>query len=105
MRRGSTPTNIFTVPFDLSDATVYISYEQAKRGIVIEKTGEDLTFTEDEGKYTISVSLTQVDTLRLNPGDVNIQIRYVFPNGDADASNIITVTVDRIIKDGVINAV
>lgn len=103
MRRGSTPTNVFTVPFDLSQATVYISYEQNKR-VVVEKTGEDLTFDHAED-YTITVNLTQEDTLAFVPGEVLIQIRYVFPTGDADASNIIRTTADRIIKDGVINAV
>ena len=34
-----------------------------------------------------------------------IQILYVFPNGAADASNIIKTTFDRIIKDGVIEYV
>lgn len=103
MRRGSTPTNIFTVPFDLSQATVYISYEQNKR-VVVEKTGEDLFFDHAED-YTITVSLTQEDTLAFVPGEVLIQIRYVFPTGDADASNIIRTTAERIIKDGVIDAV
>lgn len=103
MRRGSTPTNIFTVPFDLSQATVYISYEQGKR-VVVEKTGEDLIFDHSED-YTITVNLTQEETLAFAPGEVLIQIRYVFPTGDADASNIIRTTAERIIKDGVINAV
>lgn len=103
MRRGSTPTNVFTVPFDLSEATVYVSYEQNKR-VVVEKTGEDLIFGHAED-YTITVSLTQEDTLAFVPGEVLIQIRYVFPTGDADASNIIRTTAERIIKDGVIDAV
>lgn len=106
MRRGSTPTNVFTLPMDLSQATVYISYEQGNR-IVIEKTNADLTFAEDQQThtFTITLTLTQEDTLKFTPGNVNIQIRYVFANGDADASNIIKTTAERIIKDGVINAV
>lgn len=106
MRRGSTPTNTFTLPMDLSQATVYISYEQGNR-IVIEKTNADLTFAEDQQThtFTITLALTQEDTLAFVPGEVLIQIRYVFPNGDADASNIIRTTFERIIKDGVIRAV
>lgn len=106
MRRGSTPTNTFTLPMDLSQATVYISYEQGNR-IVIEKTNADLTFAEDQQThtFTITLTLTQEDTLKFAPGNVNIQIRYVFANGDADASNIIRTTFERIIKDGVIRAV
>lgn len=97
MRRGSTPTNTFTVDIDLTGATVFISYEQ-KGKVVIEKTGEDLTITPE----SIVLRLTQEDTLAFTPGDVLIQIRYVFPNGVADGSNIIRTTADRIIKDGVI---
>lgn len=97
MRRGSTPTNTFDVDIDLTNATVYVSYEQGGR-VVLEKTGEDLTVTAE----SIVLHLTQEETLAFVPGKVNIQIRYVFPNGAADASNIINTTFERIIKDGVI---
>ena len=97
MRRGSTPTNTFDVDIDLTNATVYVSYEQGGR-VVLEKTGEDLTVTAE----SIALHLTQEETLAFVPGKVNIQIRYVFPNGAADASNIINTTFERIIKDGVI---
>lgn len=98
MRRGSTPTNTFDVDIDLTNATVYVSYEQGGR-VVLEKTGEDLTVTAE----SIVLHLTQEETLAFVPGKVNIQIRYVFPNGAADASNIINTTFERIIKDGVIS--
>jgi len=97
MRRGSTPTNTFDVDIDLTNATVFVSYEQGGR-VVLEKTGEDLTITAE----SIVLNLTQEETLAFVPGKVNIQIRYVFPNGTADASNIINTTFERIIKDGVI---
>lgn len=102
MRRGTTPTNVFTLDLDLSAATVFISYAQAN-SVVLEKTGTDLTFTSDEHGYYISVTLTQDDTLKLNTGDVMIQIRYVTSDGAADASNIIRTTADRILKDGEIS--
>lgn len=101
MRRGSTPTNTFTLDVDLSTATVYITYEQNGK-TVLEKTGEDLTFTSDQNGYYIAVTLSQEETLKFSEGKVLIQIRYVFPNGTADASNIIQTTFERIIKDGVI---
>lgn len=97
MRRGSTPVNTFDVDIDLRDATVFVSYEQGG-AVVVEKTGTDLTIESDK----ITLTLTQEDTLAFKPGGVDIQIRYVFPNGAADASNIIRTTFERIIKDGVI---
>lgn len=72
---------------------------------MIEKTGEDLTFASDEGVYTITLELSQEDTLKFHPGEVCIQLRYVFPTGDADASNIVRTTFERIIKDGEIEYV
>ena len=102
MRRGTTPTNTFTLDIDLSAATVYISYAQAN-AVVLEKTGTDLTFTSDEHGYYISVTLSQEDTLKFIPGDVAIQIRYVTSDGVADASNIIRTTAERILKDGEIS--
>lgn len=97
MKRGTTPTNTFNVDVDLTGATVFVTYEQNGKTLV-EKTGSDLTITED----SISLVLSQEETLAFRPGPVNIQIRYVDAFGTADASNIIKTTVDRIIKDGVI---
>lgn len=97
MRRGSTPTNTFDVDLDLRGATVFISYEQ-EGAVIIEKTGEDV----DIGESQLSLTLSQEETLKFHPGKVFIQIRYVFPNGAADASEIIQTTFERIIKDGVI---
>lgn len=96
MRRGSTPTNTFTVDIDLRGATLIVSYEQKGR-IVLEKTGSDLTVTAT----SITLELSQEDTLKFTTGEVLIQIRYVFPDGSADASNIIKTTFERIIHDGV----
>lgn len=104
MKRGTTPTNTFTVDLDLTQAQVlYITYEQGGR-TVIEKTLEDVTITPGSGKNpeTLSVSLSQTDTLRLKNGAVDIQIRARFPNGEAIASDVMTVPVDVILKEGVI---
>ena len=95
MRRGSTPTNTFTVAIDLTAATIYVTYSQHGR-VVFEKTGSDLTVTAT----TISCTLSQAETLALETGEVCIQIRYVMPDGTADASNIIRTTAEMILKDG-----
>ena len=100
MRRGTTPTNVFGVDIDLTDATVFVDYEQDGK-IVLEKTGADLTVATD----SVTVQLSQADTLAFKPGRVLIQLRYVDAFGTADASNIITTTAERIIKDGEISYV
>ena len=97
MRRGSTYRNTFKVSLDLREAAVFITYSQDE--VIIEKTGGDLLVTADE----IVTNLSQEETLRFNDGlKVDIQIRYVMPDGTSDSSNIMTTTVGRILKDGVI---
>ena len=103
MRRGTTPINTFITDLDLSETTVFISYEQGGRK-VLEKTGDDLSFSPgtETGTYKIETTLTQEDTLKFKSEAVYIQIRAVYADGSAVASNIIHTSVERIIKDGVI---
>lgn len=101
-KRGSTPTNTFNCNVDLTGATVFVSY--AQRGtVIVEKTGNDLTITATDTGSAVELTLTQAETLRFQSGNVvDIQIRYVMSDGTADASNIIKVDAERILKDGVI---
>lgn len=96
MIRGTTPEHYFSVNVDLSSATeLYITYSQNGKPI-IEKKIDDATITED----TITVNLTQEDTLKLKERDCQIQIRVKLLDGTAIASNIITTNVLNILKDG-----
>ena len=96
MKRGTTPTNTFKTNIDLTGATVFVTYSQGKR-TVIEKTGDALEVTED----AVVTRLTQRDTLAFTAAQrVSIQIRFVFPDGTAGASNIMTADVGEILKDG-----
>ena len=96
MYRGTTPTNTITVDLDLTQMTVFVTYSQSGRGI-FEKSGEALEISSD----AVITRLSQKDTLKLKATQqVNIQIRYVFPDGTAGASNIMTVDVGEILKDG-----
>lgn len=99
MIRGTTPTLEFTLPFDtllLAEAWVTLSQNGSE---VVNKTLEDCSC---EGRK-LTVRLTQEDTLKLR-SDINteIQIRARTHEGDALASNIITASTNRILKDGVI---
>lgn len=98
MRRGTTPTNTFTVDVDLTQAeALYITYKQGGR-TVIEKKLADITVTAE----ALTVTLTQTDTLKLRSGNVEIQIRARLIGGEALASEIMTVPVEAILKEGVI---
>ena len=99
MKRGTTPINTFKTNIDLTGATVFVTYTQRGR-IILEKTGADLEISED----AVVTRLTQRDTLGFDAVQkVSIQIRYVFPDGTAGASNIMTADVGVILKDGEIS--
>ncbi len=97
--RGTTPTNIFNVNVDLTEAEdIIISYAQ-KGNVVINKMISDIDVTED----TLSTTLTQTETLKLDATyNVEIQIRALFDDGTAIASDIISVDVGAILYEGVI---
>ena len=98
LRRGSTPTNVFNVNIDLTGAKIYITYKQGSK-IIVEKTGADIQVEQNR----LTTRLTQEETLRFAPGPARIQIRYVKPDGFADASNIIETRAEEILKDGEIS--
>jgi len=98
MRRGTTPTNVFTVDVDLRNAvSLYVTYKQNGRTI-IEKKLEDVEVLEE----SVSVELTQADTLKFKNGEVQMQIRARLPDGTVLASDIMTASVSAILKDGAI---
>jgi hypothetical protein len=96
MRRGTTPTITITTDIDLTEASnFYLTFKQGDR-IAFEKTIEDVTITGD----TVSVWLTQKETLALLDDRIVIfQIRATL--GDQKvASNIMSTNVDAILKGG-----
>ena len=110
MRRGTTPTHTFTLPFEIPEgSSIRIVYAQNDK-IIIERTTETCTV---DGKV-ITVRLTDKETLcvdctphwfegRLQPYPVEVQVGVKTPNGDKLWSDIITDDPERIIrKDGVI---
>lgn len=100
MIRGTTPRITFDVPFNPTFAKrIWITFAQYDKE-VFTITEKDCTFSDE----TIVTTLTQEQTLSLNSNtNVNIQMRVSFANGEKDealASDIVTTTVQRILKDG-----
>ena len=99
MRRGTTPTLTFTTPYaaDLVESG-YISFEQRGTDVLdISLTDPAVTIADN----SISVELTQEQTLAFTTSDtLKIQIRAILTSGKAVASNIVTDSVCRILKDG-----
>ena len=101
MIRGTTPTLEFTLPFDKSlIAEIYVTMTQNGK-TVLEKTLSDCNCSGT----SVSLTLTQEDTLKLQQqprSQAEIQIRVRTTAGEALASDIMSVYVGRILKEGVI---
>lgn len=98
MIRGTTPTHTYNLPFDtaLIDK-IKIAY--AQNGVVVlTKEKADCKF---EGN-TVTVRLTQEDTLKFDASRVQIQIRVLTIGGDALASDIVTKPCGEVLEEGVL---
>lgn len=98
MYRGTTPTLTFRLPIDTGSITVLsVAIAQAGR-VKIEKTLSDVHLDGN----VISCTLTEEETLSLTARtriDAQIQLR-VGVGAQRMASQIFTVPVERILRDG-----
>lgn len=101
MYRGTTPTLGFHIPYEAELVEGgYITIVQFG-GVRLEKSLADEGVTLEEGRIT--VTLTQEETLRLSAsGSCRIQLRLMLHGGRAVASNVMSVGVGEILKEGVI---
>ena len=98
MIRATTPTFTFTIrseTLDLSEANnIYFTLTQGGRTIT--KTGEDLEVT---GQRTVSVWLTQEESLSLVEGSMKVQFNWTYSdiNGNVRraATQRITIQIDE----------
>ena len=99
MRRGTTPTHTFTLPFPVDTvANALIVYVQGDRE-VLRKT---VSQCHMDGS-TLSVTLTQEETLKFSCDKrAQIQVRVLTHNGDALASNILAVDVAKCLSQEVL---
>lgn len=98
MRQGTTPTIQITInDIDLNEMqNIYVVFEQ--NGYILKKESSDLDI---EGN-TISVSLSQEETLNFKESTCNIQLRMITKGGVAIASPIKTTKVYRVLNKEVI---
>ena len=99
MIRGTTPTHVFTLPFDTSLVkTLQIIYKQ-KSDVMLTKGNEDCMLEGD----TVTVKLTQADTLSFDYSKpVEIQVRVLTIDAEALVSNIVRVRVEQCLNDEVL---
>lgn len=93
MYKGITPTFTLTLPedIDLSTASNVYATFVSKDGVSMTKSGDDLSVD----KNTISVLLTQAETLSFPRGEVSVQVNWTYQEEDVTkraCSTIATVT-------------
>lgn len=100
MTRGTTPTIILKLKTDLQMSEMKQIWVTMKN-LVFEKTYQigDIQITEDN---SLVIQLSQEDTLKFCSGDVNVQVRLLNNSDKAYASNIKSLSVKSILKEGVI---
>ena len=107
MMRGTTPTIRIRVLGDVKVSELgqcHITVEQrAYSSCCPCVTRFDITDVElDEKDNSVLCMLTQEQTLSLRPGNVDVQMRCVAQDGTAVATQVFTIRVDDILKDGLI---
>lgn len=99
MIRGTTPTFEFTLPMPTAEIVAgYITFAQ-NGSVVIDKALTDCACAG----HTVTLRLTQEETLKLQHGDrTELQVRVRTAGGEALATRVYTLPTDRVLKNGVI---
>lgn len=99
MRRGTTPTHTFEIPFDVSLVSkAMVIYSQNDKELFCKETSDC-----NMSGNIMSVTLTQEDTLKLDCRRlVEIQLRILTVTGEALASEVMLVNVGKCLNNEVI---
>ena len=100
MYRATTPTHIFTLPFDTSTCSeILVSYRQKKTAL--DKHYQDGTLpdgmTLDEDK--VIISLTQDETKKFDRGEAQAQLRVMTNGGDVMASQVFNLKIREVLNE------
>lgn len=101
MYRGTTPLFSFKLDTDIDLGTVDALFVTFKSLLNEVSFSKDDCVIDAETK-TVSVRMTQEQTLQFFPGEVSVQIRLRVGQNTAYATPVKTVRMDDILMDGVI---
>ncbi len=102
MYRGTTPTLIYNINSNL-DLNGMLQIWVTLKTLMYEKTfSKDDIIVNNENK-TLTIELSQEDTLNFYGSNVETQVRFLDSNRKAYASNIKKIILDNILKEGVIH--
>lgn len=98
--RGTTPTFVFEIDLDLTGWDVYVTISQSKGKVF---TFNDVDVATSSYGCTVTVELTQEDTLKFAAGKALAQVRAVNTDEDiAVKTNTMELWIDQVLLDGVI---
>lgn len=96
MYQGTTPSVVFEIKgYDLTGATVYVTFKRDKD--ILTKTDVYVGYDVETGISTIVCSLTQEETLAMKRGGVLVQIRFIYENGQAYATNKASLEMNDVL--------
>lgn len=100
MIRGTTPILTFRIKTDLDLSEVDIAEITFKsESGTKEMTWDNNRLAIDPVEKTMSLQLTQEETLYFYEGEINIQLRIKMQNGMVYASKVIRNSLDKILKE------
>ena len=95
MVRGTTPTFTFSCTgYTFPSSNVYVYIKQ--RNVEIKKTGT-VTVDENPENCTVTVELTQEETLSLSSGPAEAQIRAINSDGTVVASETLNFLITKVL--------
>lgn len=103
MYRGTTPTEVYKI----NNADVDLSECKQIWVTIVDWSTKEFTWdinrlTIDAGERTISLTLTQEETLAFTPGGAYAQLRFLYNDNSAFASKRIGFKIEDVKKGGVI---
>lgn len=101
MYRGTTPVITFKLNTDIDLTQIselYITFKSMTTEVSITKNECEI----DDINKTISIRLSQEQTLKFEAGVANVQIRLKVGTSRAYATSIKQIDIGRILRDGVI---
>ena len=98
MYQGTTPSLVFNVlGYDLTSSTAYVTFKRKQE--LLTKSGDDLSLAYDDAENytTVICRLSQEETLAMKQGAVQVQIRFIYENGQAYATNKASIEIESVL--------
>lgn len=103
MIRGTTPTikiTILNLDLEQIESFFLVIKQNVINSAIVEKTIDDVII--DAENKCVLCQLTQEDTLKLQNGAADMQVRIKDKSGNVMATSVVTLQIDRLLKGGAI---